>query len=320
MTSIPQAATASKARTSRTAHAIRTDLRYQWASRYGLYALAVCVLVAAAFAVGAYGTARSAISSLHQEWTFLQEDGGYTFIRAVGQGDDPTDAPLEDTWRQAGSAVANLHIVQGTVSLLQVLCFVLAPVLFFTHGAVTATRDAHFKTLKFRAVRDGHRTLFASQIATLITVVTALTAAALAACLLISSSLSWAASGRLDDPLVSVPGELPLTDLVPPLLVFLLTGTFFALLGMGAGMIARRPLHVIPFFVSLFFVLPIMGRFDPRNLLMALAYPHMTFTGGFSPTAPTPLPGAVAALALMAVTAAVLAGAYALTARRSLYT
>ncbi|KKZ72576.1 hypothetical protein [Streptomyces showdoensis] len=298
---------------------IRTDLRYQWASGYSLYALACCALASAAFAVGAYGTARGALTSLHEEWAFLHEEGGYAFTQAIGL-DDPTDAPLQDTWHQAGTAMANLHIVQSTVSLLQVLCFVIAPVMFFTYGAVAATRDTYFKTLKFRAVRAGHQTLFVSQIATLVTMVAALTVAAMTLAVLISTGLSWATSGRLDDPLVSVPSDLPVTDLIAPMLALLSTGVFFALLGMGAGLALRRPLYVIPLFSALFFVLPVAGRFDPRNLLMTLAYPHMAFTGGFTPTIPTPVPQVPAALALMTEVLALLAIAYISTTRRSRYT
>ncbi|WP_200263017.1 hypothetical protein [Streptomyces sp. HSG2] len=312
--------TGSKTRTWPIARTVRVDLRYQWASRYFLYTLVCFMAVASAFAVGAYATALSAVNSLRQEWAFLRQEGGYTFERAVGLGSDPTDDPLKETWESAGQAVANLHPLQGTVNLLQVLCFVIGPLVFFTYGAIAPTRDAHYKTLKFRAVREGPRRLFLSQVVALTAAVTALTAAAFVATLLTSTALHLAVSGRVDTRLLEVPGDLSPADTLPTLAMTLATGGVFALLGMSAALIVRRPLYVLPVFLVGFFLVPILGRFDPRNLLMAIAYPHLEFVGGFIPPAPARVSELVAAALLAVGTAGVLAVTYAVHSRRSLYT
>ncbi|GFH35724.1 hypothetical protein [Streptomyces pacificus] len=312
--------TVSKTRTWPITRTVRADLRYQWASRYFLYTLVCFMAVASAFAVGAYATAHSAVNSLRQEWAFLHQDGGYTFERAIGRGSDPTDDPLKETWESAGQAVANLHPFQGTVNLLQVLCFVIGPLVFFTYGAIAPTRDTHYKTLKFRAVREGPRRLFLSQAVTLTAAVTALTAAAFVATLLTSTALHLAVNGRVDTRLLEVPGDLSPADTLPTLAMTLTTGVVFALLGMSAALIVRRPLYVLPVFLVGFFLVPILGRFDPRNLLMAIAYPHLEFVGGFIPPAPAPVSELAAAALLTVGTAVVLAITYAVHSRRSLCT
>jgi hypothetical protein len=312
-------ATGSKISISPLAESVRTDLRYQWASRHFLYAFASLTVFASVFAVGAYSSARSAIDSLRREFAYLHTEGGYTFERAIGTGSDPTDAPLKDTWEHASQAVANLQPLQGTTNLLQVMCFVIAPLLFFTYGAIAATRDAQFRTLKFRVVREGPRRLFASQISTLAVAVTALTTAAFAVSLLISTGLYLAVKGRFDTTNLDVPEDLAITGPLPSFAMMIGTGLFFGFLGMAAALLLRRPLYVVPVFLVGFFLVPVLGRFDPRNLLMAIAYPHVEFVGGFVPSAPHPVPELVAALLLTVGAAVVLTLTYVVHSRRSHY-
>ncbi|MFE2289758.1 hypothetical protein [Streptomyces sp. NPDC059452] len=312
--------TTSKRRTYAIAGTIRSDLRYQWVSRYYLYAVTCFAAVMSAFAFGAYATARGAVESLQREWAFLHEEGGYTFQRAIGNGTDPTDAPLKDTWEAAGQAVAGLHPLQGAVNLLQVLCFVIGPLVFFTYGAIAATRDAHYKTIKFRAVREGPRHIFVSQAITLVTAVAALTAAAFLVALATTTAVHLTVSGRIDTRLLHIPQDLSPADTLPTLAMTVATGVFFALLGMCTALLFQRPLYILPAFVAGFFLIPILSRFDPRNLLMAIAYPHLEFIGGFVPPAPRPVGEFLAALLLLVGVAGLLAVTYAVNSRRSTYT
>ncbi|MFJ6511684.1 hypothetical protein ACIQMO_03180 [Streptomyces sp. NPDC091406] len=312
--------TASKRSICAIGRTLRGDLRYQWVSRHFLYAAASFAAVMSAFSLGAYASARAAVDSLYQEWQFLHEDGGYTFQRAIGNGPDATDAPLKETWEAAGQAVAGLHPVQGAVNLLQVLCFVIGPIVFFTYGAVAATRDAHYKTLKFRVVREGRRPLFLSRAASLVTAVSVLTVTALLFALATTTAVHLTVSDRVDTRLLRVPQDMSFTDALPTLAMTVTTGVFFALLGMCAAVLFRRPLYVLPVFVAGFFLVPILSRFDPRNLLMALAYPHMEFIGGFVPPAPRPVGEFLAAFLLLLGVAGMLAVTYAVESRRSAYT
>lgn len=313
-------ATGSRTSISLLAHTVRADLRYQWASRHFLYAFACFTVVASVFAIGAYSSARDAVNSLQREWLFLHEEGGYSFERAIGQGGDPSDAPLKDTWEFASQAVANLLPFQSTTNLLQVMCFVIAPLVFFTYGAIAVTRDEQYKMLKFRAVREGPRRLFASQVVTLTLAVTVLTTAAYVVSLLISTVLHLATSGRVDTTNLDVPADLAATGPLPSFAMMIGTGLVFAFLGMSAALVFRRPLYVLPVFLVAFFLVPVLGRFDPRNLLMAIAYPHLEFVGGFLPSTPHPVPEIVAALLLAAGTTVVLALTYVVYSRRSHYT
>lgn len=312
--------TASKRSICAIGRTLRSDLRYQWVSRHFLYAATCFAAVMSAFALGAYASARAAVDSLHQEWQFLHEDGGYTFQRAIGKSPDATDAPLKETWEAAGQAVAGLHPVQGAVNLLQVLCFVIGPIVFFTYGAIAATRDAHYKTLKFRVVREGYRPLFVARAASLVTAVTALTVTALLFALAITTAVHLAVSGRIDTRLLRVPQDMSFPDALPTLTMTVTTGVFFALLGMCTAVLFQRPLYILPLFVAGFFLVPILSRFDPRNLLMVLAYPHMEFIGGFVPPAPRPVHVLLAAFLLLAGVAGMLAVTYAVESRRSAYT
>ncbi|WP_371524833.1 hypothetical protein OG302_00875 [Streptomyces sp. NBC_01283] len=296
------------------------DIRYQWMSRYFFYSVGCFALTAAIFAVGAYGTARCAVSALQREWQFLHTEGGYTFERATGQGADPSDAPLKETWDQAGHALANLHPIQGAVNLLEVLCFVVAPLLFFAYGAIAATRDAHHQTLKFRAVREGFPRLFAAQAGALFPVVILLSIAVLVVALLTSSTLSLTVVGNIDATLTQSPRDIPFLDVLPILGTFMLTGISFSILGMGAAHIFQRPLYVIPAFCVSFLLVPVLGRFDPRNLLMAISYPHLRFVGGLEPVPPVFIPELVALWVLICGGVAVLASAYTISSRRSRYT
>ncbi|MHC5902742.1 hypothetical protein ACVNF4_02315 [Streptomyces sp. S6] len=304
----------------RTLRTVRTDLRYQWASRYLLYTLVCFAAVASVFAFGAYSTARGAVDSLWREWAYLRGEGGYTFDRAIGRGGDPTDDPLRDTWEHAGQALAGLQPFQGAVNLLQVLCFVVAPLVFFAYGAIAATRDTHHKTLKFRAVREGPGRLFASQALTLTAVTTALTAAAFAVTLLTSTALYLTAYDRVDARRMEIPADLSPWSALPTLGMLLLTSLLFAFLGMSTALLAGRPLPVLPPFFAAFLLLPVLGPYDPRNLLMAIAHPHLDFVGSFQPPTPHPVPEPLAALLLTTATAALLTAAHVVRARRSLYT
>lgn len=258
--------------------------------------------------------------ALVREWEFLRDEGGYTFARAIGRGADPTDAPLKESWEYAAQTVANLQPVQGATNLVQVICFVIAPLVFFTYGAIAVTRDTQYKMLKFRAVREGPRRLFVSQAIALMLAVVALAAAALVVSVLISAILHFSTSGRIATDGLEVPRDLGVTGPLPSLMVMIGSGLVFAYLGMATAFVVRRPLYVVPTYVVAFFLVPVLGRFDPRNLLMAIAYPHLEFVGGFDPSPPEPFSGGLAALLLAVGVVVILLLAYLSRSRRSQYT
>ncbi|WP_424216521.1 hypothetical protein ACN20G_30785 (plasmid) [Streptomyces sp. BI20] len=311
--------TDSKTPTSPLVRSLRTDLRYQWASLHLLHSLAALTAVAAVFAVGAWLSARSAVTALAEEFAYLRREGGYTFDRAIGGG-DPADAPLRATWEFASATVANLHPVQGAVSLLQVLTFVVGPLVFFTYGVIAATRDRRHGTLRLRTVREGPRRLFASMAGALAVTVTAVGVAACAVTLVISTALSLAADGGIDTSALAVPEDLSVTAPLPVLAALIGSGLFFALLGMSVALVVGRPLIVIPAFLAAFFLVPVLGPFDPRNLLMVLAHPHMEFVGGFAPSPPLAVSPPLAAALLALGTAAAAALAHTVHSRRSAHT
>jgi hypothetical protein len=75
----------------------------------------------------------------------------------------------------------------------------------------------------------------------------------------------------------------------------------------------------VPIFVAALFVVPILGAFDPRNLILAIATEYLAFRGAFSPTQVIAIAPGAAFAVLAIICATLIAIATLVSTRRTSY-
>lgn len=302
---------------------LRIDFGYLYFSRY-LYVVfgVVAIGVIVAF-TGSVSNARSAQADfVHQVSVF--ESHGVSLADALSapltvtrDGSMETiDNPLKYDYLNASRSV---EAIQGTNMIgtaLDLVTYIVLPLVLLILGANLAHYDRTSGTLKFRAARERWaRITFAKVICILI--VSAMAAGFVVAFSLLVSlagSASVAAITRGID--YDLAASASVSPLPAKLAMTVLVSLFFGVTGYVIGAITRSTSWPMVFAAAVLFLVPFVSRWDPRNLLAVLGGRIYDFRGQFEMRPPIPLPVSTALFAMLAYFGAV-ALAVAIAARVS---
>jgi len=275
---------------------MRTELRYQHWSRMLLLPLAGLLLALVFAFTGSVSNVGASMTRL--EATAAQASAnGLSLAQAIEQpmslvvqdGQKLVDNPLRYDYERAYLAYQALEGTNGVGTGLEMITFLVIPLLFFVYGCGVAAGDARRRILKDRVVTQGATPYVVAKAA----IVVAVSLAAV----LVAATLSLAVA-----PIVRA-AFLPSVDRSFPYPVATLavgspavqiafsasTAIMFGLLGLFVGLAARSML--IPSLAAggLLMVAPFAGPYDPRNILTAAAEGVFNYWGGFSPRPPFPV-------------------------------
>lgn len=290
---------------TRTIRQLRAELTYLHYSRYLLVVLGVVVL---GVVVATTGSVSNAYSSHH---FFLQqvelfEANGITLadaldapVAVVTEGSRETiDNPLKYDYLQVGESIS---AVRGTALIgtaLDLVTFVVAPLLFLMMGAHIANYDRTSHTAALRASRDRWTTVTAGKALSL--GVVALLAAVTTALVALAASLATAPAVR--DLTGSIAYELMAPDPVAPVALKLAMTTavsvFFGVIGYAIGWLTRSSSWSMVLAAAVLFLVPFVSPWDPRNLIATLGQHVYDFWGQFELHPPLPVDPVLAGVAI----------------------
>ncbi|MGO4227423.1 hypothetical protein AB4Y72_00985 [Arthrobacter sp. YAF34] len=208
------------------------------------------------------------------------------------------DNPLRFDYEQAYNAHRALDGWHSVGTGLEMITFIVLPLLFFLYGSAVAVGDVRQRILKERVVIQGARPYVVAKV-----VVVSVVALATA---VLSAGVSLAATPILkavfqpertfDFPFIIE--ESGNGNPVVQILFSAATALFFGLLGLFLGLVIRTTLIPGLMAGALLMVVPFAGPYDPRNILTAAGQTVFNFWGGFTPRTLSPVP-LDAGLALM---------------------
>jgi hypothetical protein len=285
---------------------LRAELRYLLYARYLLVLLGVLAVGVAVATSGSVSTARSAQTSFVSQ-VALFEQNGVSLADALGApltvtreaGMETIDNPLKYDYLRASESV---HAVQGGAmagTALDLVTFIVAPLLFLVLGATLATYDRASGTAAFRAARERWVRVTVGKILTLLTVAVGATIAVV----VLGLVAGIVAAPSVDRLTRQIPYDLVVPESASPLAVkMLMTAgvcTFFGLLGYAVGVLTRSASWPMVLAALALFLLPFVSRWDPRNLLAGLGDGVYDFWGQFEMRPPIPVGDGVALTALV---------------------
>ncbi|WP_419200757.1 hypothetical protein [Paenarthrobacter nitroguajacolicus] len=207
----------------------------------------------------------------------------------VQDGQKLVDNPLRYDYERAHFAFQALEGTNAIGTGLEMITFLVIPLLFFVYGCGVAAGDVRRRILKDRVVMQGASWYVVAKAATVVAV-------SLAA-VLIAATLSLAAAPVLRAAFLhsvdrSFPYPVTTVAVGSPAVQIAFsasTAIMFGLLGLFVGLVARSML--IPSLAAggLLMVAPFAGPYDPRNILTAAGQGVFNYWGGFSPRPPFPV-------------------------------
>ena len=284
---------------------VRSELRGAVASRL----LVVLLLAGAVFAVWSavtdVGNARST-AALFERTAAEYRSAGHSVEEALAEpvsvttdedGRTEIDNPLRYDFEAATAASAALTPLGAVGTGLSLAVFLVTPLLGYATGLFAATTDLRGGSIIVRwpQVRRA-RTFVAAKAALLVAAVLASGAA-----LVLTAAVAGLVTAQLRPFPVDGSSPPPSTDpaaIGAVAAAFVLVGVAFAALGFLVATVTRERALSLTVFALGYYLLPILGPGDPRNLVPSVAAPWLVFHGGFQPRAVGDLGVPLSALAL----------------------
>ncbi|WP_426320424.1 ABC transporter permease subunit [Microbacterium sp. E-13] len=206
-------------------------------------------------------------------------------------GQSNIDNPVRYDYEAYVAAAAAMSPTGASLTALSAAAFILVPVLAYILGVYVATHDLRSGAIIVRwpathraaGIVVGKMLSLAAMVAVVVVVV-----AATAAVVGIAAPLWRPALGGFEAAVEAAPQpEWWTVALLSSVLI--LVGAAFAAVGLLVASITReRPFTILLFAVP-YFLLPLLGVADPRNLVPAAGQPWYLFVGGFQPQVVGPL-------------------------------
>lgn len=270
----------------------RREIRWIVSSRLLLALIGSAVVMAA---WGALAGASSAIALVAQFEATLRlynengEDISAALAAPAGVSGDASQQnignPLRYDLDQAVQALTQTHGTGAVASTLSLSAFILLPVVGFVVAVYLATHDTASGSIAWRWPETGAGRLAVSKALALAVTMIALTAATA----VVSVVGSW-----ITAPIVAARAEelasfaVPGPDVGRTVLIGVLAasaGTTAALLGLLVATITRDRTFTVAAFVLAYFLVPMLGVADPRNMIPLSGEGVFFFVGQFQPEA-----------------------------------
>ena len=275
---------------------VRTELRFQLWSRalvLPIGGLAASLLLAF---VGSISNVTATLSRLQTSEAHAAENG----LSLAAAMEQPNNVVIQDAQRIVDNplrfdyeaAYFADRAFEGTHAIgtgLEMITFLVIPLLFFIYGCGTAVGDVRRRILKDRIVAQGAAAYVAGKVAT-ITLVSV-------AAVVLSAMLSLGAAPILRAVFLQSDRHdfiYPVNDAgagnpIVQIAFATAVAVGFGLLGLFIGLVARSMLTPCLAAGALLLLLPFAGPYDPRNILMASAEGVFNYWGGFNPRPPFPV-------------------------------
>ncbi|MBE0476617.1 MAG: hypothetical protein IBX62_05925 [Coriobacteriia bacterium] len=305
----------------------RDEVAYVFYSK-AVYALTGLVILLVG--VGAYSNvtrARAAsleYSSIRNELTAegidvdaaLEEDLNVTETEENGTTVVEVDNPIRYAYEELTRSVRALAPGNVASNGLASVAFLGGPLLFGAWGVFLATQDFVNKTVKVKAVRNDWKVVALTKLSVGALAVIGSVGLVLLLTLLVGRPVhAYGVSlppGSVSLAAVDTAALPGVSALAAQSGVAVVLGVLFMTVGYALGTVVRSPYVPLTLVVAYNVFIPVVGKYDPKNLASVIGHDVFAFSGVFQLVAPRPIPvplayGLIAAVALAAVAASLAA-------------
>lgn len=274
---------------------LRTELRYQLWSRTLFWLAAAGIGAVGMIFLAGFNNAHSTAARFNITTEQARENGisladamSLPVVVAEEGGQSVIDNPLRFDYEVAYHAALSLEIPYAVGTGLETASLLVFPWLFFMYGCFVAVADVRQGMLKLRVAIEGSRNLvMAKCLGVLVAVVSVVTLSALLSLTVSGALQAWADLPA--DGAMTYEAPAGRTGVLQQLAFSVVSGGFFALLGLFTGL-ATRSFFIPSLAVVVFLmIMPFTGAWDPRNVMITAAGGIFNFWGGFHPRAAFPV-------------------------------
>ncbi|XAS66830.1 hypothetical protein V3C33_15305 [Micrococcaceae bacterium Sec5.7] len=285
---------------------LRTELRYQAWSKMLLSPLVITVLSLGAAFSGSVSNAASSLDRLLSTKAQAEANGislgdamNHPLNISVQGNQQVMDNPLRFDYETAYNAHRALDGLNSIGTGLEMITFIVLPILFFTYGCAVAVTDVRQRILKQRVSVQGRRPYVLAKVmmitATAIASVLLCAALSIAAAPILKAVFLTGTNFDFSFDVQAAGNNNPAAQIG----FSAATAFFFGQLGFFVGLATRSIVLPSLLAFALLMVAPFAGPYDPRNILSTAGQWVFNFWGGFTPRAMFPVPAGVGLLLMM---------------------
>lgn len=257
----------------------------------------VLVLAGSVLAITGWGAVSGATSALNLMGQFQAtlgdyQENGEDIARALSTPSEisgPVERqtitnPLRYDLDQAVQGLTQMTGMGAVAATLSLSALVFFPLIGFALGLFMGTHDVGSGSIAFRWPQSGHRGIaFSKPLTLLLTMLLlAITTAVLSAVAsLFTSPIVGGQADALLEPFTTEGPSLSRTAAI--LLLSALIGAAFANLGLFIGVLTRNRTIPLTAFALVYFLVPMLGFADPRNMIAVAGTGVFYFVGQFRP-------------------------------------
>lgn len=227
----------------------------------------------------------------------LQQDAGV--IERLNGARDIAN-PLRYDFDNLMTARSNFTLLGSVNHMLGTSCLLLLPILFFAIGAFWASHDLESGGISVRITREFPYRIAAAKIVAMVlsSAVSVIGCAVMA----VLFTLPVALAGHTDVSFFSIPPVVGgLGSVVLAMLTGILIAVVAAVLGAVVELLLRQRILVIIGVALLYFLTPLFGGLDPRNILASAVLDRVHVYGFFTPMTIGDISSPLSTLAIFAV-------------------
>jgi membrane protein len=209
----------------------------------------------------------------------LQSDLG---ISTMPDGTKNIENTLRYDYLNLAAAESQISFSGGSSQGLGFSCFIFLAPLFLAVGLAVGRHDLRSNAIALRSMNNGNKdkVLFGKIITIFIMSVTIPLLIAF-----LSGSGAKVLGSFIDFSIIDpINFTQPYKDFPKLLISAILISFIYGALGLVLGLFFKKIWILFSFLVLMFFILPITGTFDPRNIMAVLIVSHVTIIGFFQPS------------------------------------
>lgn len=207
-------------------------------------------------------------------------------ILEISESGNVIENILRYDFDSVGDSIKSLHPSMSINHTLSYLAILFLPLIFGIYGAAIATYDIKNRTLKLRAIlSDGKTNTLAKQLAMLIVILS--TILVLLFCMYIVSGFIYRSVSNIEEykPFILNSLEVTTNNFIQIGYAVILS-IIFANIGYLIGTITRSTLVPTIVIGAYMFIIPNLGVYDLKNVIMTLGARIFKFTGNFQIASP----------------------------------
>ncbi|MGO4529485.1 hypothetical protein AB4Z30_10425 [Paenibacillus sp. 2TAF8] len=275
----------------------KKEIKYQWYSRIIWITMIISISISLLNIYGLKSKAASSYDLYVRTYNLYKEEGMDVDkmldmpINISGTGSEQVvDNPVRLRLEEAATSINHLTINSIVTNTLEWMTFVFFPLIFAIYSIFIASYDYKYKTVSIKATLMAPSQLITSKILSIFLGVLVVFVVTLFSSLITGVIFhNQVISGIAEQTLTRFDNAIVPNNLTLQILFSLLVSLIFASIGFFMGILFKSALLPVILFFVYDFIIPVLGRYDVRNLISVIAHDIFEFKGRFQLFKPTPV-------------------------------